>query len=34
MMAAGGVTLAQDIFATSGAATKSKRQAMPMNTKA
>ena len=34
MMAAGGAALAQNIFATPGAATKSKRQTMPMNTKA
>jgi hypothetical protein len=34
MMAAGGATLAQDIFAALGATTTPKRQAMPMNTKA
>jgi hypothetical protein len=33
-MATGGAALAQDIFATSGAATKPERQAMPMNMKA
>jgi hypothetical protein len=34
MMAADGAALAQAIFATPGAATKPKLQAMPMNTKA
>jgi predicted phosphodiesterase len=34
MMAAGGAALAQDMLVTSGAATKAKWQAMPMNAKA